>query len=84
METPTLYQAMVDAGIPIDSHETDLYFLSSPHALAILGRYPNQKAIAKGFRSALDGKQWVEVPFAYDPGWRSLPPAPPKRIWGQG
>lgn len=82
-EQATLYQTLVAAGVPTDSHETDLYFLASPHALAILARFPNQQAIAKPFTIELDGKRWVEVPFAYDPGWKRLERVTPQPIRGQ-
>jgi len=67
--TPTLYDALKEANVPTDSHESDLYFLRTPEALEILKRFPTQGAVAQSFRSCLDGKLWVDVPFAYQPWW---------------
>ena len=63
----TLYELLVANGIPIDHHATDLYFLATTESRALL-KQSGQKAV--GFVSPIDGKLWLEVPFAYDPAWR--------------
>lgn len=64
---PTLYTALVAAGIATDHHESDLYFFISPGSVVILADFPAQKAVAKAFISEIDGKAWFDVAFAYDP-----------------
>lgn len=59
------------AGIPTDNHESDLYFATSRESLDILNRHPLQESIATQFRSQIDGKLWMEVPFAFIPFWES-------------
>ena len=76
----SLYTDLKDAGVPIDNHESDLYFLDSPEARAILARY-SEKSVSR-FTSQIDQKRWVEVPFAYDPWWEilRLTPGPVRKL----
>ena len=67
----TLYDEIVEAGIAIDKHESDLYIVDCPKAREILARYPRQERIARGFRSTLDGNLWIDVPFAFEPWWKA-------------
>ena len=67
-----LYDELKAAGIQIDSYESDLYFPATPQALAILDKYPLQKAYAERFRNQAPpnvGDIWIDVPFAYLPFW---------------
>jgi hypothetical protein len=64
---PSLYQDMLAAGVKIDSHESDLYVEATPSSVAILKRYP--RCNASYFRNNVDGKLWIDIPFAYDPFW---------------
>ena len=60
------YKALLAADVPMDSHESDLYVLATAQALSIV------KASAwtfTYFRSAIDGRQWLDIPFAYEPFW---------------
>jgi len=73
-KTIDLYDALVAAGVPVDHHESDLYFRATPEAWAI---YNTVRAAmnyigcaATTFFSQVDGKLWVDVPFAYSPWWR--------------
>jgi len=62
----TLYEDLVAAGIPTDSHESDLYVLDTPEARALLAKHGKQ---GSGFVSQIDRRRWLDVPFAYDPFW---------------
>lgn len=64
---PTLYEDLLEAGVEIDSHESDLYFPVSKESEQILLRHPDQSFTI--FRSQIDGSAWVDCPFAYDPWW---------------
>jgi hypothetical protein len=68
-EGPTLYERFVAAGLETDSHESDLYVKSSPEAREILKDFPLHAKNARPFRSNIDGKTWLDVPFAYTPYW---------------
>ncbi len=68
MENPYTnpYKALVELGAPVDSHESDLYVLANPQTVATVK--------ARGwyftyFRSAIDGRQWIEIPFGFEPWW---------------
>lgn len=70
-ETPalSLYESAIAAGIPHSSHESDLYLPDCVAVRAILDRYPLDKANARPFRSQIDGRQWLDIPFAFLPWW---------------
>jgi len=61
-----LYDKLKDAGIVMDSHESDLYVPSSAEALKLIKEHGFNYSF---FRSNIDGKLWIEVPFAYSPWW---------------
>jgi hypothetical protein len=68
----SLYQDLVDAGIPVDNHESDLYFQKSAAALEILDKYPEQSKLSSLFKNEAPphvGEWWIEVPFAFMPFW---------------
>ena len=65
----SLYADLKASNIPIDHHESDLYFLSNSVSTEILNKYPIEKGNSKLFRNEIDRKTWVEVPFAFLPFW---------------
>lgn len=68
----SLYTELKAAGIPIGSHESDLYFKVTPESLSILERHPVKKGNATRFYSQIPeekGQLWMDVPFSYDPFW---------------
>src|SRR5262245_63688711 len=66
MTAMSLYKDAVQAGIPIDHHESDLYILDTPAARSLIAKH---KLKGKRFTSRLDGLRWLDVPFAYEPFW---------------
>lgn len=66
MKQTTLYQALLDTGYKIDHHESDLYVEESPTTVAMCKAHGKHFTY---FRSQIDGKIWLDVPFAYDPFW---------------
>ena len=70
-ETPTnrsLYQQMLVAEVPVDSHESDLYVKVTPESTRIIEEADLQSAPTT-FTSPMDGEPWYEIPFGYDPFW---------------
>lgn len=67
--TKTLFAEIVAAGIEHDHHESDLYLPRTAAVLEILARHPLQKSNATSFRNQIDGKPWLDVPFAFQPFW---------------
>jgi hypothetical protein len=66
MSAAGLYQFLVAVGATLDHHESDLYVLDTPEARAIVEA---SGAVFTSFVSATDGKNWLDVPFAYEPFW---------------
>jgi hypothetical protein len=62
----SLYKDLVRAGIPTDHHESDLYVLDTSEAREAIKKYGYK---FKTFTSNIDGKRWIDVPFAYEPFW---------------
>lgn len=70
--TKTLYQALVEAGVPVSSWQSDLYAPRNEAVREILAAYPNQTRST--FRSNVDGRLMYEFPFAYGPFWEARAP----------
>lgn len=67
-----LYDALVAAGVPVDHHESDLYFQDSAESRAILATYPQYRAGSfSNAKPPYVGQLWREVPFAYSPYWEA-------------
>jgi hypothetical protein len=61
---------MVQAGIEIDHHASDLYVPDCPTARAILANHARHDV--KQFTdltSNPDGETWLDIPFMYEPFW---------------
>lgn len=65
----TLYDEIKQANVPMDHHESDLYFLATPESRKILDKYPDKKQNSKCFISQIDNQIWIDVPFAFQPFW---------------
>ena len=65
----SIYSDLLAAGVPLDSHESDLYAKDTPETRAVLAQYPEQDR--KPFRSAVDGAIWFDLPFRFDPFWEA-------------
>jgi hypothetical protein len=65
----TLYEELVTNHIPIDHHESDLYFKTTDKSMEILKKYEVESRNARPFRSLKDHTEWTDVPFAYIPYW---------------
>jgi hypothetical protein len=63
-----IYHDLLAAGVPLDSHETDLYAKITPESTAIVQRYAH-KTIVTRFVSQIDKQWWYDIPFAYLPAW---------------
>lgn len=68
MTSADLYQAVLDGNLEHDSHYSDLYLRATPEARALISRY-KFKANVQAFTSQIDGKLWLDVPFAFTPYW---------------
>ena len=65
----SLYTDLIEAGIPVNNHYSDLYFAVTPETHAILRKHPLQCQNATVFASQIDGQRTYDVPFAFVPYW---------------
>jgi hypothetical protein len=65
----SLYTTLIEAGVECGNWQSDLYFPANETTQKILADFPKEKAIAKTFKSEIDGQRNYEVPFAFDPYW---------------
>ncbi len=66
----SIYTQMIDAGVPVDGHESDLHAKVTPESHEIIKSYGPQVLVSV-FISNLDGCAWYEILFAYDPWWEN-------------
>lgn len=64
-----LFERVKAAGIPIAHHCTDLYLPDTKQARELLAEFPLSKSNATRFHNQVEGGTWIDVPFAYLPGW---------------
>ena len=72
MLTKSLYERLCEAGCEVDHHESDLYVreaAEAEHALLEHAKETGCRPARSYFRSAVDGKRWIDLPFAYTPFW---------------
>jgi hypothetical protein len=70
--TDSLYQRLVDAGVPVDHHESDLYFKGTPEAVAIHAAYFKEHGfprVTRFFNLATRDGWWLDAPFCWQPFW---------------
>jgi hypothetical protein len=60
------YRMLKAAGCKMDSHESDLYVLATPESRRIVHE---SGWTFEAFVSQIDGKVWLDVPFAWEPFW---------------
>jgi len=65
----SIYSELKAAGVPLDSHESDLYAKVTPESETLIARY-QFKGNVKRFRSQIDGTPWFDIPFAYESFWQ--------------
>lgn len=68
----TLYQTLDQAGLRIESHESDLHVERTTEAFKIIKSFPLHYKNCSTFIEILPNKMrkfWLDVPFAFDPFW---------------
>ena len=63
----SVYQDMVDVGVPMTNHYSDLYVKVTPESQAILERYKDLSV--SRFMHQGDGTLWYDIAFQYMPYW---------------
>lgn len=62
----TIYQDLITAGCKVDHHESDLYVEVTPLSRMLIANYRFKDNVTR-FCDVGDGKQWFDIPFAFDP-----------------
>ncbi len=66
----SIYTDFVKAGCEIDHHESDLYVKDSAVARdVIVAAQKECELVPFEVFTGTDGRQWLDLPFAYDPFW---------------
>ena len=63
-----IYKKLIDAGVEIDNHESDLYAKVTPISKEIIDKYEHKRNV-KTFVNNIDHTLWYDIPFAYEPFW---------------
>lgn len=64
----SIYTDAKALGIPIASHESDLYLKATPEARKLVAAYEHKQNVTT-FNSSDGTGVWFDVPFAYDLFW---------------
>jgi len=64
------YAELLAIGAEIDSHEADLYVRATPETVKLV---KNTGWGFTYFKSEIDGRLWLDVPFAFIPFWGKKP-----------
>jgi hypothetical protein len=64
----SIYTELLEKGVALDHHATDLYAKVTPASRAIVEAYEFRNNV-KTFTSQIDGELWYDIPFAYEPEW---------------
>lgn len=63
-----IYEQLKAVGVPIGSHESDLYAEVNAKSREIVSGY-EYKCNVTTFRNQITGTLWYDIPFAYTPFW---------------
>lgn len=66
----SLYTDLIDAGIEVDHHESDLYCPVNLRTIALLKKHNLKGEVFKS-QTSTTAHYWFDVPFQYDPFWES-------------
>lgn len=67
----TLYQQLVEAGVEISNHYSDMYVKATPESTSIINKFRSDGNLFSSvrFKNNIDGTMWYDIPFLYDPYW---------------
>lgn len=61
----SIYETIKALGVPMDSHESDLYCKATPEAIEATKDCTTRQF----FTHQVTGERWIDLPFAYQPWW---------------
>ena len=72
----SLYTDLIEAGVQVDNHESDLHFQDTETSRAVLSNHPDKWLSARQFINQAPphvGERWLDVPSAYEPWYEREP-----------
>lgn len=66
----SIFNEIKRTGIKYSSHESDLYIPVNEKTSELIKTYVHRRNVTI-FKNQVEGGLWYEVPFAYDPWWKS-------------
>jgi hypothetical protein len=66
--TNSIFDLVREAGIDFDSRESSLHIPVNDKSRAIMEAYQFKDNVTT-FMNSIDGKQWYDIRFAYEPWW---------------
>lgn len=63
-----IYDEVIKQKIEHSSHSSDLYIPVNDETKKLVSQYEHKGNVTI-FSSAIDGKPWFDIPFAYEPFW---------------
>lgn len=67
----SIYTDLLDAGVEIEHHESDLYCRVTQVSQGIVDRYRKNGLSAYTFVDNIEHKLWFDIPFMYEPFWQN-------------
>jgi hypothetical protein len=64
----SIYRQMIEAGVEIASHESDLYVPANEITDAIIREYEFKNQVTPFFDN-ITRTRWYDIPFAFEPYW---------------
>jgi hypothetical protein len=74
IEDKNIFEAVKRLGIEYDNHCSDLYIPRTAQTLELCKNFGKTGVSAMPFVNQLNGKIWLDIPFAYIPYWEKLYP----------
>lgn len=65
----SIYTQMVEAGVEISNHESDLYVPNNETTRAIIAEYEHKNSVTRFNCYDDPNDPWFDIPFAFDPWW---------------
>jgi hypothetical protein len=62
----SLYTDLIEAGIKVSNHESDLYCPVNEQTRELLKKHNLKGSM---FKNRVEGGYWFDVPFQFDPFW---------------
>ena len=67
----TIYERLIEAGIEVEGHESDMYVRVTKESMDIIGQWEVDTGALRTvtFAAEPDGARYYDLPFQYTPYW---------------